>query len=315
MRNKKTGNKKVIIWSIIGLLAVAAGITLYALPKKTNYTEVQATTGNLATSYSFSGSLEAKNRQTVLADKAMQIKAIKVEAGQKVTADTVLMTTIVGGEIKPKLAGDVTNIYAEENAQLMPGTKLIEIVDYSDLQLKVQVDEYDLSAVSEGKEANVTIHSSKKDVTGKITAVSKEGDYANGVTNFTATISLPQDSNLRVGMSAEAKIKNQSVSNAVLLPMSAIQFDANNSPYVLIKDSNKAPKTGGITVGLNDGVHAEIKSGVTANDIILVPPVAKPTGFGPGSEMRRNTNENPQGGSQGSPQGTPQGSSGGGTGQ
>lgn len=303
MKNKKTGNKKVIIWSIIGVLAVASGITLYALPKKTNYTEVQATTGNLATNYSFTGSLEAKNRHTVFADKTMQIKAIKVEAGQKVSTNTILMTTIMGGEIKPKLAGEVSSIYADENAQLMPGAKLIEIVDYSDLQLKVQVDEYDLSAVSEGKEATVTIHSFKKDVIGKITSVSKEGDYANGVTNFTAIISLPQDNNLRVGMSAEAKIKNQSVSNAVLLPMSAIQFDASNSPYVLIKDSNKAPKTVGITVGLNDGVHAEIKSGVTANDTILVPPIAKPTGFGSGSQMRQDTNE------------TPQGSSGGGTGQ
>lgn len=304
MSSQKKGNKKFIIWSIIGVLAMAAGITFYALPKKTNYTEVQATTGNLATSYSFSGSLEAKSRQTVFADKAMQIKAIKVEARQKVTTDTVIMTTVAGGEIKSKLAGEVSSIYVDENAQLMPGAKLIEIVDYSDLQLKVLVDEYDLSAVSEGKEATVTIHSFKKDVTGKITNVSKEGEYANGVTNFTATISLPQDSDLRVGMSAEAKITNQSVSNAVLLPMSAIQFDANNnSPYVLIKDSNQAPRTVGITVGLNDGVYAEIKSGVTANDTILVPPVVKPTGFGPGSQMGQDPNE------------TPQTSSGGGTGR
>ena len=303
MKNKKTGNKKVIIWSIIGVLAVALGITLYAMPKKTSYTEVKATTGNLATNYSFSGSVEAKNRATVFVDKAMQIKDIKVQEGQKVSTDTVIMTTVVGGEIKSKIAGEVSRIYAEENAQLMPGAKLVDIVDYSDLQLKVQVDEYDLSAVSKDKDATVTIHSLNKDVSGKITEVSKEGEYTNGVTNFTATISLAKDSNLRVGMSAEAKVLNQSVSNVVLLPMSAIQFDANNSPYVLIKDSNNLPRTVGLTLGINDGVHAEIKSGVTANDTVLVPPTVKATGFGSGAEMRQDTN------------GTPQGSSGGGMGQ
>ncbi|ODA42424.1 HlyD family efflux transporter periplasmic adaptor subunit [Desulfosporosinus sp. BG] len=300
MKNKKSGNKKVIIWSIIGLLVVALGIAVYALPKKTSYTEVKPTMGNLVTNYSFSGSVEAKNKQTVFADKTMQIKEFKVQEGDKVSKDTVLMTTVMGEDIKSEIAGEVSSIYADENAQLMPGAKLIDIVDYSDLQLKVQVDEYDLSAVSTGKDATVTIHALNKDVSGKITDVSKEGEYTNGVTNFTATISLPKDSNLRVGMSAEAKVINQSVSDVVLLPMSAIQFDADNNPYVLLKDSNNSPKTVKLTLGLNDGVHAEIKSGVTANDTVLVPPtVQEATGFGSSAQMKQGTNETSQGSSGG----------------
>lgn len=292
-------------------MAAVLGVALYAMPQKTSYTEVKPTTGNLATNYSFSGSIEAKNRQTVLADKTMQIKAIRVQVGDKVSTDTVLMTTVMGEEIKPSLAGEVSSIYADENAQLMPGAKLLDIVDYSNLQLKVQVDEYDLPAVSIDKDATITIHSLKKDVRGKITAVSKEGEYANGVTTFAATISLANDSNLRVGMSAEAKVINQSVTNVVLLPMSAIQFEANNSPYVLIKDSTNAPRTVGITLGINDGVHAEIKSGVTTNDTVLVPPIVNATGFGSGAQMRQDTN----GTSQETSQETPQESSGGGQGQ
>lgn len=312
MKNKKPGHRKLIIGSIIGLLAVASGVALYAMPQKTSYTEVKPTTGNLATNYSFSGSIEAKNKQTVLADKTMQIKAIRVQVGDKVSTDTVLMTTIMGEEIKPSFAGEVSSIYADENAQLMPGAKLLDIVDYSNLQLKVQVDEYDLPAVSINKDATITIHSLKKDVRGKITAVSKEGEYANGVTTFATTISLANDNNLRVGMSAEAKVVNQSVTNVVLLPMSAIQFEANNSPYVLIKDSTNAPpRTVGITLGINDGVHAEIKSGVATNDTILVPPKVNTTGFGSGAQMRQDTN----GTSQETSQETPQESSGGGQGQ
>lgn len=295
MKNKKTGNKKLIIWSIIGVLVVTAAIALYAMPRKTNYIEVKATIGNLATNYSFTGSVEAKNRQTVYVDKAMQIKEIKVQEGEEVSTETVLMSTVLGGEIKSKVAGEISTIHVDENAQLMPGAKLIDIVDYSDLQLKVLVDEYDLPAVSKDKEATVTIHSLKKEVSGKITDVSKEGEYTNGVTNFTATISLAKDSNLRVGMSAEAKVLNQSVSNVVLLPMSAIQFDANNNPYVLIKDGNNSPRTTEVTVGINDGVHAEIKSGLTATDTVLVLPTDKSADFGPNSQMRQGSNETPQG--------------------
>ena len=79
----------------------------------------------------------------------MQIKEIKAQEGQTVSTDTVLLTTVAGEEIKPGIAGEVSSIEADENAQLMPGAKLIDIVDYSDLQLKVQVDEYDLSANSD----------------------------------------------------------------------------------------------------------------------------------------------------------------------
>jgi len=94
-------------------------------------------------------------------------------------------------------------------------------------------------------------------------------------------------------MSAEAQVINQSVSNVVLLPMSAIQFDANNNPFVLIKDDKNLPVSVSLTLGINDGVHAEIKSGVTVNDTILVEPTIKSTGFGPGTQITQRSNKNP----------------------
>ena len=289
MKGKAKGKRRMMIGLIIVLLVVALGIVLYMKPQKINYTEVKAVVGNLSTNYSFSGSIEAKSRETVFADKNMQIKEIKVQKGGQATPDTNLIITTMGEKIKPRISGEVTTIYPEENAQVMAGSKLADIVDYSDLQLKIQVDEYDLAAVSKDKEATITIHSFAKDVRGTITEVSKEGEYTNGVTTFTATISLPKDNNLRVGMSAEAKVVNQKVSDAVLLPMTAIQFDGQSSPYVLLKDSNNIPRRVSLTLGINDGVQVEIKSGITVNDIVLVPPTEKATGFGPGSQMREQS--------------------------
>lgn len=293
--NKKRSKFRKLIWPLLGILVVALAALIFMMPKKINYTEVKPLTGNLATYYTFTGSVEAKNRQDILADKAMQIKKINVTKGQQVTKDTTLATTTGGEEIKPEIAGEVANIEAVENAQVMPGTKLMDIVDYSDLQLKVQVDENDLPAVSIGKAATVTIHALNKDLSSQITDISKEGEYLNGITNFTATLSLPAESDLRVGMSAEAKILNQSVANAVILPMSAIQFDEYDNPYVMLKDGNRAPKRVAATIGINDGVHAEIKKGVTANDIVLVPPAAKCSGIAPGLQAQNGTDAPSQG--------------------
>ena len=65
--------------------------------------------------------------------------------------------------------------------------------------------------------------------------MSKEGQIVNGVTFFTATIDLEKDDSVKIGMSAEVKLVNSNATGVVTLPMKAIQFDDNNSPYVLKK--------------------------------------------------------------------------------
>lgn len=285
---KKKSRKKIFIGLIIVIL-----IGIFAVPRlfKTgnlNYTEITPKKSDITTYYSFSGSVEAKNRQSVLADRIMQIKNIKVEVGQTVKKDDVLLETSNGEKIKAKIDGEIANIYIEENSQVMSGGKLMEIVDYSDLQLKVQVDEYDLTAIEEDKEATVTIHAISKDVTGKIVEVSKEGNYLNGVTFFTGIISLEKDEAVKVGMSAEAKVINQNVKDVVTLPMSSISFDDNNKPNVFIKDGSGNVIKKEITIGINDGVTVEIKSGVEIDDTILVAKKESQTSFGAGGMGRGN---------------------------
>ena len=287
MSAKKKSYTKRIIWIVIGILLVLAVATVLLRPKASTMDEVTAKKGDITTYYTFSGSVEAKNKETVYADKAMQVKAINVTVGQKVKKDDVLLTTVGGQDIKAPIDGEISASYAEVNAQAMPGAKLLDIVDYANLQLKVQVDEYDVSAVAVGKDATVTINSLSKDVSGKIVEMSKEGIYMNGVTYFTATISLPTDSSILVGLSADAKVLNQSVKDVVTLPMTAIQFNSDNTPFVTMKDSKKLTKKVALTLGINDGTTVEIKSGITANDVVLVPQKTATTNF---SGMRSSNN-------------------------
>jgi len=294
MKDKKKSIKKTVIWLVLAVLAILSTIIIFTLPDRTNYTQIKATIGNLSTYYTFAGSVETKNRQTIFGDKIIRINKINVSEGQKVSPSTILMTTDSGDEIKSNISGEISSIYVSENIQIMPGEKLIDIIDYSNLQLKVLVDEYDLSAISTKKDAIVTIHSLKKDINSKITYVSKEGQYQNGVTNFSAIIPLPIDKDLRVGMSAEAKVLNQSISDVVILPMSAIQFDDMNNPYVLKKSNKNLPLDTQITLGMNDGVSAQITSGILADEIILVPPAPKLNNFANGRPINQEVERPPQ---------------------
>ncbi len=288
VKTKKKSKKKIVTGAIIVILVGVLLIPRLFKTSNSNYTEIIPTKGDITTYYSFSGSVEAKNKQSVLADRIMQVKNIKVEVGQTVKKDDVLLETSTGEKIKSKIDGEISNIYVEENAQVMSGGKLMDIVDYSSLQLKVQVDEYDLKAIEKDKEAAVTIHAISKNVTGKIVEISKEGTYLNGVTFFTAIISLEKDESVKVGMSAEAKVLNQSVKGIVTLPMSSISFDDNNKPYVFIKDEKGNATKKEITTGINDGVTVEVKSGAAISDTILVANKESGTSFGPGGMGRGN---------------------------
>lgn len=292
---KKKSKSKWILWTVILLALLLVSGRLIFAPKNIVGEETKPTHGDLTTYYSFSGSVEAKNRETLFADKATQIKEINVEEGQSVKQEDTLLTTNRSEKIKAGIDGEVAVIYAEENAQLMPGAKLMDIVDYDHLQISIKVDEYDLAAVTEGKEATVTIAALSKDVTGTIESISKEGTYTNGVTFFTATIALPVDRDIKVGMSAEAKVLDKSVKNALLIPVSYITFDAQNNAFVNVK-SDKNMKSVPVEIGLTDGLHAEVLSGVTEKDTLLAAN-AKNEGFTPPfARMRNQETESSSGG-------------------
>ncbi len=259
-------------WAVSILILVIVAVIVYVfLTKKntTNYEEVEAKVGNLITYYTFSGNITAKNRESVISEKLMQVSEIKVKNGDLVNEGDELIVTSTGDTIAAKISGEVQGLNVEENATVMAGVKLMDIVDYNNLQISVKVDEYDLPAVEVGKETKVKINALNKEINGTISDVSKNGTTLNGVTFFEADIDLQEDSSLKLGMSAEVKLLNSKADNVVILPMSAIQFNTDNTAYVLKEGKNGRPEKIDITTGINDGNSVEIKTGVVNGEKIL----------------------------------------------
>ncbi|WML57892.1 HlyD family efflux transporter periplasmic adaptor subunit [Neobacillus sp. PS2-9] len=270
-KQKKKSKKKIVIWSIVGLIVASLISAVLLTPKGLgNVEKEKAQTGDITTYYSFSGAVEAKNRKTITSEEAMQIKEIKVKVGDQVKNGDVLMVTKQGDKIKSTLDGEISKIHVEKNAELMSGEQLIDIVNYSVLQTTVKVDEYDLKYLKVGQEVNVTINALEKEIKGTVTEISKEATNENGVSYFTATIDLVKDEGIKVGMSTEAKILKQQAKGVVTLSMKAIQFDSNNKPYVLIPTEKGMTTKNYIQPGINDGTTIEIKDGVSAGEEVII---------------------------------------------
>lgn len=268
MNAKKKSKSKKWVLITVGVLAIVLIIAFINRPKTNLYSSATASVGDITTYYTFTGNIEAKDRQSVISGKVMQISKIYVENGDMVEEGDDLLKTTMGEYIEAEIDGEVVNLDVEVNQQVMSGVKLLDVVDYSAMQIEVKVDEYDLPAVTVGKEATIKISALDKELTGTVKSISKEGTISNGVTYFDAVIELSYDESIKVGMSTEVKLIHENATGAVLLPMTAIQFDSDNNPYVLKKDVNNKYSKSDITVGINDGVNVEILSGVAESDTV-----------------------------------------------
>jgi len=87
-------------------------------------------------------------------------------------------------------------------------------------------------------------------------------------------------------MSVEAQILNTCALGAVTIPMKALQFDAENQPFVYKADANGKLYAQKVTIGINDGATIQILSGVDDGESVFRP--IRRNALMPGMGMMRN---------------------------
>ena len=282
MDKKKMNKNKKWVFAVIGIAVVVFIGSRILAPKDMVYETVEAKTEDVITWYSFSGNIEANNREIVLSERPFTVGEIYVSEGDMVEVGTVLLESDGENDPEASIEGEVSEIFVKESESITPGMKLMSIVDYMDLEVSVKVDEFELDAVTEGKEVMVRVNALDNEYSGKVESISKEGTVINGVTYFIAVVKLDYDASLKVGMSAEVTLLKEEAIGVITLPMTAIGFYDDNSPYVLKMDSDGAAVKSPITTGIHDGTLVEIKEGVKDGESILLSEPEEVGGFGIG---------------------------------
>lgn len=168
------------------------------------------------------------------------------------------------------------------------------------MELLLDIDEADIGSVTKGQIASFTVDAFPKDsFDATITKVHLASQTIEGVVTYQARLSVDNPQGvLRPGMTSTADITVAKVTNALLVPNTALRFDPPttsqktsssfisqllprrphsakksksnlNQPHVWILE-NKQPKLIEVTTGLSDGLHTEILSGLTDSQIVIV---------------------------------------------
>lgn len=266
--------RKWIKWIVLAavLAVAAAGFSLMGKTSEAAaYREMIAEAGDLTTYYNFDGVVHAKRSQTITAQAADTVRSVYVSQNETVRKGDRLYRTDGGVTVKAEIDGEVTGLYVHEGDVIAAGAKTAEIIDLHALEVQLSVDEYDVGAMTQGKDVEVTVLAQGGTYGGTVTALDKNGTASGDLSYYTAYVDLEAGEGVYPGMQVSAKVLRSHAENAVLLKMDAIQFDEYNKPYVLIrKAAGEEPVRTPVTVGASDGVTCVMESGVAAGDTVCV---------------------------------------------
>lgn len=191
------------------------------------------------------------------------------------------------GRIESVAYGEETEAdTAAENVDDGSGETLVLSIDPNQkMTVSIGVDETDVLSLEVGQEAVVSLDSIENETyTGTVTDIDTTASSADGVTQYTATVTLDKTEAMLEGMTASASITIEGVENALLLPEDAVR-KTSATAYVYTTYDEESGELGGmveVTVGLSNGSYVEITEGLSEGDTVYYMENEDTAGMGDG---------------------------------
>jgi len=166
-------------------------------------------------------------------------------------------------------SGIVDEVRIREGELASPGAPAIRIVSPEEFKIRAEIAENYISVIEKGNIVLVELPNYNERIPSKITTVSRVIDPANRT--FQIEVSLPDSisKNVKANMVTYINVEDYKNTEAVVIPINAIQFTDDGNNYVFIAENNKAVMRP-ITIGKTYNDDAEILSGLKPGDKIVV---------------------------------------------
>ena len=253
---------------VLVLLLIAAFVLSLRQTAAQSLTEEIAQRRDIVTYYSFSGSLIPVTDEVQTAKDSLKVKELYVQEGDRVEEGDALLRSSDGTRVYAAYSGTIEELYVETDDSLQPGSQIARIVDYDALEVSVDVDEYDIDAIEEGKEGEVYLNALDTTVPGTVTEIARNATTEAGVSYYPVKLEVEAAQNVRSGMSVEVSSLNQQALGAVSLSLDALSYDEYNRPFVYLKDAEGKLVAEYVETGVSDGQYIEIVSGVSEGEAV-----------------------------------------------
>lgn len=205
-------------------------------------------------------------------------------------ADIDLNNTRVNAPISGTVITVAVTVGQTVNASQAAPT-LVQIAQTDVMTLKAEIAEADVAEIRPGMAVNFTLLGRSEDrYDGTLRSIDpapkeisdNETLYGDTPIYYYGNIEVQNpDATLRYGMTAIASIVINEAWGTLIVPIAALDDGPDGSTIVSVLDDDGTAQTRQVTVGLEDGVNAQIKEGLAAGEKVIV---SKPENDG----MRRS---------------------------
>ena len=193
-------------------------------------------------------------------------------------------------------AGFITTVNVKGGDQVQRGIVAVHLVDPNKFEANVMVNEMDIFQVKLGGTATVQVNAMPTLILpAKVTHISPTATIQSGVVNYQVKVELqslqpiqqetkqgqggqqrqvptviPQDLQLREGLTVTVSIPVEEKNNVLLVPNAAITNEGGQS-YVQVVSPTGTTEKRAIQAGITDYQHTEVTKGLSEGEKVIVP--------------------------------------------
>ncbi len=166
------------------------------------------------------------------------------------------------------------------------GTNITRVSNFTSMNLMLRVDEMDVPKVQQGQMAQVTIWgpSGQQQIQAEVSQMGAVGDPRDGLSSFNITLAVMNPGFLRPGMGAEAQIFVSRRENVLLCPIEALYKEEDKWFADVKEDDGRVAVE--VEVGVMNDMYAEVLSGLTEGQEVVVGMTKQQDGDGSGRPVK-----------------------------
>jgi RND family efflux transporter MFP subunit len=167
--------------------------------------------------------------------------------------------------------GVITAVNAEKGDTITTAMTIADMMDPSRMELIIALDEIDVPMVKVGQEVIISLDAlPDSEFAGVVSAIFPMPEEVGGVVlyDIEVTLNVPEDSGIRIGMSASADIVLDKRTDVLLIPYRAINEDEEGNTFVNVV-IDEEPQERPVTLGVSDGFDTEVISGLTEGEMVI----------------------------------------------
>lgn len=188
---------------------------------------------------------------------------------KKLTMDLAL-DKLEAKTITAPFSGKIVTIFVEEGDYVSQTDNMIYLIDNHSYEVDVSISEVDCLEVKAGQEVEIQFNALKgKTFLGKVTEVANYAKEDSGVVTVPVTILMEDISeDFKPGISADAEIIVNTVKNALLVPVTALQKTKQGNTVLKIENGKAVPVF--VKLGVSGEYYQEIADGLQEGDRIVI---------------------------------------------